>query len=227
MAQRYALEVFALYLLAATCCGSDSTGAAPIAGAGGSKPAAGGEGGPAAGSGAGAGTSGSGGRLSRGDECRPDAGTPECGGGYWDWDGCKQRYITETCYLVESGGADPACLPADDPGLIARLGDINFSAVFVPEFIVAAAPSRSLPSSCEPHIACCDGLSGVELETCFDRFDRLDNDVIATAVCERPVTACSSRDADAGSSDNETSDAGAEPKHSLCCYNACGHTKDS
>lgn len=213
-AQRHALEVVALYLLAAAGCESDSPTDTVTAGAG-VRPDGGGW-------------------QPIGTECAADAGTAECGGGYFDWDGCKRRRIAQQCYVAETTNGETLCMAPDDPGLIAVLSDIIQSNGFIPEFNFSEPMIVPLPASCESLIACCDQQSGNTRTRCFDRIDR---DYREYSVCRQPNSqaeeerryGCLGADSDAGTREDSDADAGSSTTsgHSLCCYNACGHTKDT
>jgi hypothetical protein len=204
MAQRYALEVFVLYLLAAASCSDEhelepgretsGTSGGKVAGSGGAAEAGRSAGSAGAGRGAGstgagrsAGASGaagegkagtSGGPLNNGDECVPArAASPDagvCAGGYKEWDGCKARYEDVQCYIADTTLAEPECLPASDPSLVGRLGDYILSAGFVPEFVIETVPTRTLPARCEAVLACCEQSHAADYLK-HNCFDRVDD----------------------------------------------------
>lgn len=220
--ERFALEILALYALAAVGCSDDpSNPSAPDAGGGGTSPQGGKQ---AGGTDAATAQGGSGGRtmMMKGDAC--DAGAllddtlKQCADARLDWmQSCRPRYEDTQCYVVTDGSP---CLPATDPKLVEHLVDFIASAGFTPEFVIADAPGGEVPASCDKLLECCAQLPDNYLRvSCYDQVD----DPKRQPYCSdwspsrlQPNVTCPAAEADAGTPASE------RPR--LCCYRTCGYT---
>jgi hypothetical protein len=210
------LTTFATFgvLAAVGACGEDDPQTSP--GTGGT---------PANTGGTSAGTSGSGGGGSGGlsQECSGPGGRPVLMGPQ------PQREENVQCYVTEATNGEPQCLAADDPAILARLGDSISSCGFVTEFVIAATESQPVPAACEELLECCESLTDWQGQQCHDRVDSGGRDCAAflqtyrsQSLCSEPsggdagVDAGLSMEADAGESARSS-------RYALCCYRACAY----
>jgi hypothetical protein len=151
-------------------------------------------------------------------------GVKVCDAARFDWlRQCKVRYEGTQCYVASSG---EACLPASDPGVIPKVLDWISSAGFQAEFVLDDAPRVGVPASCDKMLDCCAQQPDDMLATlCYDRVDDPD----ALQRCGDPLPAmfapaCPGVDADSGTA--PVNDA-AGVRFSLCCYKVCGYDVDT
>jgi hypothetical protein len=148
------------------------------------------------------------------------------------------------CYISELAEGEPECLPANNPTLVARLGDYISSTGFVTQFVIDVADTIPLAPSCQPLAECCAGLSDMSKQMqCYDWLESSrpsvfvdgcpvrDSSFKASFNCAESTDA-GTQQSDAGmspSSDAGVSEGGAPelpaaPSRSQCCYHVCGYT---